>query len=221
MQFKVARTKHFVHNFLPFEQCPRVEIDGQRYYETPAGRFKSVTTILGEKMAKQAIVAWKQRVGEEEAQKVAHQASVRGTAVHTLAEAYLLNRDDWKRGAMPFNLETFSKIRPLLDQHVGSVYGIEVPLYSARLKAAGTGDLLCGFQGVNSVLDFKTSKRVKREEDIESYFIQATAYSMMAEELTQLKFPQIVILMAVDHDDPIVFVKDRNEYVDRVLEVFA
>jgi hypothetical protein len=71
------------------------------------------------------------------------------------------------------------------------------------------------------VIDFKTSKRRKEEEDIQSYFLQATVYSMMAEELTEHKFPQIVVAIAVDHDDAQIFVKNRDDYVDRALEVFA
>lgn len=213
--------KIFLHNLVNLAPCPRVELDGARYYETPAGRFKSVTTILGEKLDKTALLRWKERVGEEEANKVSTQAARRGTAIHNLAETYLLNEPNWKKGAMPSNLDTFSKVRPVLDKYIGTVYGVEIPLYSGRLKAAGTCDLLAGFNGINSVVDFKTSKRVKKEEDIEGYFIQATAYSIMAEELTLYKFPQIVIIMSVDHDDTLVFIKDRDQYVNRVLEIFA
>lgn len=219
--FAMKRTREFVHNLMHVQQSPRIEIDGIRHYQTPVGTFKSVTTILGEKLDKSGLLAWKERVGEEEAAKVSGIASRRGTAIHNLAESYLMNDPNWKKGAMPVNLDTFSRIRPILDANVGSVYGIEIPLYSAKLKAAGTCDLLAGFQGVNSVIDFKTSKRVKKEEDIEGYFLQATVYSIMAEELTNLKFPQIVIIMSVDDDESLVFVKDRNQYVDRVLEVFA
>jgi genome maintenance exonuclease 1 len=221
MMFTVKRTNKFVHNFIHVEQSPRVEINGIRHYQTPAGTFKSVTTILGEKLDKSGLLAWKERVGEEEAAKVSTQASRRGTAIHNLAEAYLMNNENWKKGAMPVNLDTFSRIRPVLDLNVGSIYGIEIPLYSARLKAAGTCDLLAGFRGINSVIDFKTSKRVKKEEDIEGYFLQAACYSLMAEELTDLKFPQIVIIMSVDNEESLVFIKRRDDYVDRVLEVFA
>jgi genome maintenance exonuclease 1 len=88
------------------------------------------------------------------------------------------------------------------------------------LKTAGRTDLLAGWQGVNSIIDFKTSKRPKKEQYIENYFIQATCYSLMAEERTALKFPQIVIVIAVDHEDPQIFVRNRGQYVDRVLEIF-
>lgn len=213
--------KIFLHNPVNLTPCPRIEVDGVRYYSTPAGNFKSVTTILGERLDKTALIAWKTRVGEEEANRVSTQAARRGTAIHNLAESYLKNEPNWKRGAMPINLETFSKIRPVLDKNIGTIYGVEVPLYSAVLKTAGTCDLLAGFNGINSVIDFKTSKRVKTEDDIESYFIQATAYAMMAEELTPYRFPQIVIIMSVDHDDTLIFVKPKDLYVKRVLEVFA
>lgn len=211
----------FLHNLLEFTPCPRVTIDDTRYYDTPVGRFKSVTTILGERLDKSGLEAWRARVGEEQAQRISTQASRRGTAIHSLAESYLMNDPDWNRGAMPFNLYTFSSIKPILDENIGSVYGVEIPLYSAELRAAGTCDLLAGYAGINSVVDFKTSKRVKREEDIEGYFIQATAYSVMAEELTGLRFPQIVIIMSVDHYSPLVFVKRRDDYIERTRKVFA
>lgn len=221
MMFNAKRTRNFTHNLVHIEQSPRVEIDGIRHYQTPVGTFKSVTTILGEKLDKTGLLEWKERVGEVEAARVSGIAARRGTAIHALAEAYLMNDPNWKRGAMPVNLDTFSRIRPVLDRYIGSIYGVEIPLYSARLKAAGTCDLLAGFDGINSVVDFKTSKRVKREEDIEGYFLQATAYSLMAEELTDLRFPQIAIIMSVDDAETQLFVKPRDQYVERVLEIFA
>jgi len=220
MGLTVKRTKAFMHNFLTFDECPRVEIEGVRHYQTPVGTFKSVTTILGEKLDKTGLINWRNRVGEEEANKISTQAARRGTSIHSLAESYLMNDPNWSRGAMPFNIATFSSIKPILDMNIGSIYGIEVPLYSHRLKAAGTGDLLAGWIGINSIIDFKTSKRVKKEDDIESYFLQTTAYSIMAEEITGLKFPQIVIIMAIDHEDPKIFVKNRDEYIDRVMDIF-
>jgi genome maintenance exonuclease 1 len=219
--FTVKRTKEFLHSFVTVPAIERVEIDGVRHYRTPEGDFRSVTSILGERLDKTGLIEWKERVGEEEANKISTQAANRGTAIHALAEAYLLNNKDWKRGAMPVNLDTFSKIRPILDLNIGSVYGIEIPLYSAKLKTAGTCDFLGGYGGINSVVDFKTSRRIKDESHILSYFLQATAYSLMAEELTDLKFPQIVVIIAVDHEEPEVFIKKRDEYVDTVFRVFA
>jgi genome maintenance exonuclease 1 len=215
------RHKGFLHNPVYLPDLEIEYLDGKRYYKTPAGNLPSVTTILGQKLKNPGLEAWKARVGEEEAKRVSTQAAGRGSAVHLLCEKYLSNDPDYKRGAMPFNLVTFSSIKKHLDLCIGTVYGLEVPLWSKRLGTAGRTDLLAGWLGVNSVIDFKTSKRRKEEEDIQSYFLQATVYSMMAEELTEHKFPQIVVAIAVDHDEAQIFVKNRDQYVDKVLEVFT
>jgi hypothetical protein len=215
------RHKGFLHNPVYLPDLETEYVDGKRYYKTPAGNLPSVTTVLGQKLKNPGLEAWKARVGEEEAKRVSTQAAGRGSAVHLLCEKYLSNDPDYKRGAMPFNLETFSSIKKHLDLCIGTVYGLEVPLWSKRLETAGRTDLLAGWLGINSVIDFKTSKRKKEEEDIQSYFLQATVYSMMAEELTEHKFPQIVVIIAVDHEDAQVFVRNRDQYVDRALEVFT
>lgn len=215
------RHKGFLHNPVYLPDLETEYVDGKRYYKTPAGNLPSVTTVLGQKLKNPGLEAWKARVGEEEAKRVSTQAAGRGSAVHLLCEKYLSNDPDYKRGAMPFNLVTFSSIKKHLDLCIGTVYGLEVPLWSKRLGTAGRTDLLAGWLGVNSVIDFKTSKRKKEEEDIQSYFLQATVYSLMAEELTEHKFPQIVVAIAVDHDDAQIFVKNRDQYVDKVLEVFT
>jgi len=43
---------------------------------------------------------------------------------------------------------------------------------------------------------------------------------MMFEYLYKIKVPQIVIIMAVDNDHPLVFVRERKNYVEQVLEIF-
>jgi genome maintenance exonuclease 1 len=121
---------------------------------------------------------------------------------------------------MPINVQTFNSIRSILDKNIGTIYGIESLLYSRLLKAAGTADLLAEYNGVNSIIDFKTSKRIKTEDQIESYFIQTSAYSLMAAEHSNYNFPQIVIIMMVDNEDPLVFIKKARDYFPRVKEVF-
>jgi genome maintenance exonuclease 1 len=210
----------FEHNLLTFPKLTRVDGPNGRFYKTPDGDFKSVTTILSERLDHSAINAWKQRVGPEEANRVSQQASRRGTAIHNLAEQYLLNNKDYAKGAMPINVQTFSFIRSILDNNIGTIYGIEALLYSRLLKAAGTADLLAQYNGINSIIDFKTSKRIKTEDQIESYFIQTAAYSLMAAEHSNYNFPQIVILMMVDNEDPLIFIKKARDYFPRVKEVF-
>ena len=55
----------------------------------------------------------------------------------------------------------------------------------------------------------------------ESYFLQATVYSMMFEWIYKISVPQIVIIIAVDNEKtPQVFKLERSQYVNRVLEIF-
>ena len=67
---------------------------------------------------------------------------------------------------------------------------------------------------------FRSSRKLKREDWIESYFLQTTVYSMMFEWMYKISIPQIAIMIAVDHEEPQLFVKDRKQYIDRVLEIF-
>ena len=83
---------------------------------------------------------------------------------------------------------------------------------------AGRVDCIGEFDGKLSVIDFKTSKRVKKKEDIDDYFAQCTAYSMMYEELVGQPIDQLVIIMAVEDSEPLVFVEKTEEYINILLD---
>lgn len=220
MNSKSSR-KSFDFKLLPKNKLERQNIDGARVYVSPEGeKFKSVTSILGEKMDKTYLYEWRKRVGEAEANRISTQAAVRGTQFHTICEKYLLG-EDYVKKSMPTTLDMFKQIRGILDDNVGTIYGLEHFLYSRRLQAAGTADLICEYDSWNSVVDFKTSRRIKKEEDIENYFLQATAYALMVEERYGFYVPQIVIIMAIDHEEPRVFVKQKLHYLKRVNEIFC
>lgn len=214
--------KRFNHVPFEFQKLKRVTMHDKRYYELPNGELaQSVTTRLGEVSDKTGLFEWRKRVGKEEAQKISTQAAVRGTAIHTLCEHYLLNEEEFARGAMPTNVSLFRQIQPIIDQNIDNIYGLETSLYSLNLRAAGTTDCLAEWNGVPSVIDFKTSRNLKKEDWITNYFLQATTYAMMGEELMNMEIPQIVILIAVDHEEPQVFVKQNEPYRDRVREIFC
>ena len=214
--------KIFKHNFVtPYELTSETK-DGKRYYCLPEGtKLKSVTTVLSEKTDKTALFEWRKRVGEAEATKISVQAARRGTSVHGIAERYLLNEENIYKKEMPGNIDSFKSLKPIIDENVDNIYGVELPLFSKTLKAAGKTDLVAEYCSVPSIIDFKTSRKLKQESWIENYFLQATIYSMMFESLYKIKIPQIVIMITVDHEEPQVFVKQRKNYVDRVIDVFT
>ena len=214
--------KIFEHSFFPKIELERVVIDGARHYITPEGKkYKSVTTILSEKSDKTHLIEWRKRVGEAEANKISTRAANRGTAIHDIAEHYLLNNPSYPKGVMPANVDTFKSLRPLIDEHIGTVYALEHFMYSDLLMTAGATDCIAEFDGVTTIVDFKTSTKLKKEEWIQNYFLQATAYALMAEERHDIEVPQIAIMIAVDHEDPQLFVKPKYLYVDEVRELFA
>lgn len=214
--------KTFLHKLVDPIDLKQQMIDGKRYYALPSGeKFKSVTTVLSEKTDKTALYEWRKRVGEDEATKITVQAGRRGTSVHGIAERYLLNEKDIYKKEMPSNIDTFNKIKEIIDNNIDNIYGVELPLFSKSLKAAGKTDLVAEFNGTPSIIDFKTSRKTKKEEWIENYFLQSTIYSMMFESLYKIKIPQIAIIIAVDHEEPQLFVKDRGMYVNKVIEIFT
>jgi genome maintenance exonuclease 1 len=215
--------KIFNHQFVPFTELQTETINGARHYVLPDGltKLKSVTTIISENTDKTALFEWRKRVGEVEANKISTQAARRGTSIHSIAERYVLNKDDYLKGEMPANAVSFNAIKPIIDANVDNVLGVELPLYSKSLRCAGRTDLVAQFNGITSIIDFKTARKTKKEEWIEGYFLQSTVYSMLFEWTYNIKVPQIVILISVDHEEPQVFIKDRSLYVEKVLSMFA
>lgn len=184
--------------------------DGKRYYTLEDGtRLPSVTTVLGAQK-KQAIMEWRKRVGEEVANQISGIATRRGTAVHTLCENYL-NNENVKMG-MPDAYEMFLSIKPLLNR-INNIHYQECALWSKQLGMAGRVDCIGEFDGVLSVIDFKTSKKVKTEAHIEDYFWQTTAYALMYEEMIGTPINNIVIIMAVEDDQPLVFKQKTQDHI--------
>ena len=185
--------------------------DGSRLYQTPSGRaYPSVTTVTG-LLSKAAIMAWRKRVGEAEANRVSSQAAGRGTRVHSLCEDFLSNKE-----VLPdiFDQELWNKFKPLLER-INNIHALETPLYSDHLQVAGTVDCIAEFDGTVSVIDFKTSKRIKSRDDIHGYFMQCSAYAVAFEERTGIPVSRLVILMAVDDENPLVFVEKRDTWVSQ------
>ena len=195
-------------------------VDGKRFYKTPEGLlYPSVTTITSQH-GKDKILEWRKRVGEEEANRISTKASGRGTRVHKICENYLNNEEDYARTnpahihkTMPDTIAMFKSLQPLLDEHVNNIHALEIPLYSHHLKVAGRVDCIAEYDGKLSIIDFKTSSKLKEENWIKGYFMQCSAYAVMYEERTGIPVSQIVIMIAVDSEHPQVFIKKRNDYI--------
>ena len=199
---------------LDFDLKAETTPEGRRYITPEGESYASVTTVLTE-YNKKAIMEWRERVGEEEANKVSAQASSRGTRVHSLCETYLKNElSPMKLSTMmPDAKELFYKIKPFLDTHIGRVYALEQALYSDELRIAGRVDCIAEWDDKLSVIDFKTASKEKNEDWIENYFMQCSAYAEMFEERTGKPIDQIVVAIAVANGNPQIFVKEKQDYL--------
>jgi len=191
----------------------RQEVNGKRYYVSPNGRhLPSVTTFLSH-FKGDSIAKWRKKVGEEEANKISARAGRRGTKFHSLMESYISNEEGFlNESVMPDMKHAFNQFVPILDK-VDNVHYLETMLYSETLGLAGQVDCIAEYNGVPSVIDFKTSLKPKREDWILGYFEQCTCYSLMYEEMTGIQCKQIVVMIAVDHEEPQVFVRNRRDYI--------
>lgn len=214
--------KTFRHNLVEAQPLVEETTEKGRWYIEPNGtRLRSVTTVLGDAFDKTWLIEWKRRVGAKEASRVSRKAMARGSIVHGICERYVNNDENYLKDIMPMYFYTFAPIKELLDEHVDDIYGIELPLYSLTLMTAGRTDLVAKYDGVPSIIDYKTSKKLKTEGQILSYFLQSTVYSMMFERTYRISIPQIVIVITVDDEiKPQVFVRPRGIYVEKVLEIF-
>jgi len=216
--------KKFIHrdDVGDFE-CPEIKIiDGKRFYVTPDGNsYPSITTILS-LQEKPGIDKWKLQVGEKEAKRISKESMRIGTAVHQMAEFYLSNyiiklKDEDKK-----IVDTFNRLRFLLG-NINNIVGVEIPLFSDLLRVAGTTDCIAEYNGKLSVIDFKTSRRPKKEEWIDDYYMQTFAYKLMFEEMTGVEIKQIVILVAcIDQFEVQVFKKpasDSDKYLTKLVNI--
>ena len=187
-----------------------------RAYTVPGGSsYPSVTTVLSI-LTEDAIRSWRTRVGEEVADIVSGKASRRGTKVHSIIEKYLNNEDT--SDFLPHIQQSLKNLKPVLDNSIGTIFGLEVALYSDHLGIAGRCDCIAQWNGVPSIIDFKTSRYIKKKEKISNYFAQGAAYSIMFEERTGIVAPNIVIIMDVDHEKPLVFIEHRDNWTKLLTE---
>ena len=187
-----------------------------RTYITPDGnRYPSITTVLSI-LNEESIAAWRKRVGEEEANKVSRRASGRGTLVHEIIEKYLKNEST--ADYLPHIRQSLENLRPILDKSIGRIFGLETPLFSRHLGVAGRVDCVAEWDGVPSIIDFKTSRRPKKKEQIPNYFAQMSGYAVMFEERTGMPIVNTVIVMDVDGSEPLVFKEHRDNYIQLLID---
>ena len=201
----------FKHVDIDIPELDRQTIDGVRYYDAPDGqKLVSVTSVISH-IKREFFRKWRERVGEEEANKVTKKATSRGTDMHTLTENYLLNKE--LPDVQPLSQFLFKQAKPTLDK-IDNIHAIEQAMYSLELGVAGTVDCIAEFEGELAIIDFKTSKKPKPREWIDDYFVQCAAYACMLFELTGIIVKKFVIIMSCEDGECVVYEeRDKGKYI--------
>ena len=186
-----------------YKPLSRVSIDGKRLYATPDGKkLPSVTTVLEKtkpEEKKAALQQWRDRVGHAKAQAITTEAANRGTRMHTHLEHYVKTGELKDRGSNPFGWASHAMAQTVIEdglQNVSEFWGVEIPLYFPSLYAGTTDG--CGIHlGDESILDYKQTNKPKKQEWIEDYYLQLTAYALAHNEVYGTNIRKGVVLMCV------------------------
>ena len=204
------RTFTHIPQTLPSPKVVTESINRKRFYVTGEGnKYPSITTVLSGRN-NEGLIAWREKVGDDVANQIMRTAAKRGTAVHQLVEDYLSNSELSNQDVLPTAL--FTILKPELDS-INNIAMQEGALYSDKWGVAGRVDCIAEYNGILSVIDFKTSTKEKKEEWVENYFIQGSAYCEMYEERFGQEINQVVILIVTEDGAIQTFTKDKKDYL--------
>ena len=206
--------KEFNHIPVNFTQSELIEKDEGHYYQTPSGVvYPSITTMLQKTQSQekqQSLQNWREQ--EIAAEYITQQAAVVGSETHKLIENYLNGEEILEKSRL-LSEAHFNNLLPFVDK-INDIHGIELRLYSDKMKLAGTSDCIANYDGKLSIIDYKTKRSNQREEWLTDHFIQATSYGVMFKELTGIKVEQVVILVSSEKNTRMEFMKNPDDYLD-------
>ena len=207
----MTKFNHIPVNFTPSEL---IEKDDGHYYQTPSGAiYPSITTILQKTQPlekQQSLQNWREQ--EIASDYITEEAAIVGSETHKLIENYLNGEEIFEKFRL-LSEAHFNNLLPFVNK-INDIHGIELRLYSDKMKLAGTSDCIAKYDGTLSVIDYKTKRSNQREEWLTEHFIQATSYGAMFKELTGIKVEQIVILVSSEKNTRMEFIKNPDDYLD-------
>ena len=168
---------------------------GTRVYEIVGNRLPSVTTILGKTKDQEFLKKWKAKVGEAKAEEIKNLSSRRGTAMHKYLECYIESKG--YEDLTDIGVQAKPMAQKIIDIGLAPVdewYGSEVTLYYPGLYAGST-DLVCRHNGMDTIIDFKQANRPKNKDWIDDYYLQIAAYCMAHDYVYDSQIQQGIIMV--------------------------
>jgi hypothetical protein len=182
------------YNYLTGKQITDHE-SGTRVYEIVGNRLPSVTTILGKTKDQEFLKKWKAKVGEAKAEEIKNLSSRRGTAMHKYLECYIESKG--YEDLTDIGVQAKPMAQKIIDIGLAPVdewYGSEVTLYYPGLYAGST-DLVCRHNGMDTIIDFKQANRPKNKDWIDDYYLQIAAYCMAHDYVYNSQIQQGIIMV--------------------------
>jgi len=174
-----------------------------------------VTTVLGQTGDKSGLESWRNHVGHAKADQIASEAADLGSIIHEHMESYVLNLERPSGTNLIYKLaKDMSDV--LIDKglsNLDELYGCEVSLYFPGLSAGST-DLIGIYKGREAILDFKNTRKMKKRNQIQDYFIQTSAYALFHDHLFGTDIKQCVILMVDRSNKFEEFIIEGNDLID-------
>lgn len=210
---KFPETKNF--KLVDTPQIERLDTDNGRFYRTPSGLIvPSVTTVLSTYENKK-LEDLERKIGSERMAELRSRGAKRGDGFHKAVESLLEGKEE-----LPKNLiskELYLKAKSTIEKNVSDPLLIEQQLWSEDLQVAGTLDLIAEWNGKLSLIDWKTASYKKAKDEIETYYMQTFMYTYMIHERIGIKLDQIVIFIAVEDEDPQIFITTPNEHAKKTV----
>ena len=213
--------KHIPDSTYGGQPPPKVVTNrGMRKYSIDDELFPSITSILSRMMDSEGLDAWRERVGPDVADHICRSAMNRGNIFHKICEAYLSNNCICKFNNHLLEFGMFEQARPSLER-INDIVGIEMPMISRELVIGGTADIIAKFDGIDSIIDLKSSTKPKQESWCTRFFLQETAYSLMFEEITSKPIEQLVTIIASENGTVQVLVRNRDDFVQELKQIIS
>ena len=178
-----------------YVRVPRSDDEGRRTYDVNGSRLPSVTTILARTKDQGFIRRWKAKVGESQAEAIKNLASKRGTSMHKFIEAFIIGKG--YEDLTPIGNEARPMAHKVIEgglKPIEEYYGSEVTVYYPGLYAGST-DLVCRHNDMDTIVDFKQANQPKRKEWVDDYYMQIAAYAMAHDYIHHSHIEQGIIMV--------------------------
>lgn len=194
----------------------RIQINQKRHYicedfpNVPTGLVLPSVTTVGGSMAPvgkiMALINWRKRVGDEEANRRTRNSIERGLWLHGLLED-LFNGEDIEEHIeqCPQFAPYYFSIQGFLDlidepQLVESAIAWYCP--SRQIGYSGTFDMLATMKdGSYALLDWKTSYKAKKDNQLGDYRMQLGAYVQAIEQMYDIEINEAHCAIAIYDPD--------------------